>query len=153
KAQRVLEPVAKPADDPTATRARYLLGMALHRTGEWSRSRELLRPFAAITGGGDAIELHAVLAHDSAHLAGFEAALKDSSTFFAGAGPAEKLYLRDRVSELVARLPPTEVFRLWNALPHDSLAAAYLGKRAAADRRAAGDERGATAIMDESRGA
>jgi branched-chain amino acid transport system substrate-binding protein len=57
------------------------------------------------------------------------------------------------VSELCAKLPQTEALRLWNQLPHDGLAAAYLGKRVAADRRAAGDERTANAILDESRGA
>ena len=50
-------------------------------------------------------------------------------------------------------MAPPEALRLWNNLPHDTLAAAYLGKRVAADRRAAGDERSATAILDESRGA
>ncbi|MGZ3439405.1 MAG: tetratricopeptide repeat protein, partial [Polyangia bacterium] len=54
KAKEILEPVAKPEDAPTATRARYLLGLTLHKTGDWSRSRQLLRPFGAnITSGDD----------------------------------------------------------------------------------------------------
>ncbi|HEY1587158.1 MAG TPA: tetratricopeptide repeat protein, partial [Polyangia bacterium] len=58
KAKEVLAPVAVPEGDPTAARARYLLGIALHQTGDWSRSRELLRPFvASIASGDDAIEL------------------------------------------------------------------------------------------------
>jgi branched-chain amino acid transport system substrate-binding protein len=154
KAKEVLEPVARPEDDPTAARARYLLGLALHKTGDWARSRELLRAFTgSIASGDDAVELHAVLADDSAHLDDAEDALKEYSLFFAGARPAEKLYLRDRVSALVVKLSPGEALRLWNALPHDTLAAAYLGKRVAADLRAAGDERTATAILDDSRGA
>ena len=59
-------------------------------------------------------------------------ALVEYSAFFGGARPAEKLYLKDRVGELVAKVSPTEALRLWNALPHDTLAAAYLGKRVAA---------------------
>jgi branched-chain amino acid transport system substrate-binding protein len=154
KAKEILEPVAKPEDDPTATRARYLLGLALHKTGDWSRSRQLLRPFgASITSGDDQVELHAVLADDSAHLDDWQDALVEYSAFFGGARPAEKLYLKDRVSELCAKLSPAEALRLWNTLPHDGLAAAYLGKRVAADRRAAGDERTASAILDESKSA
>jgi branched-chain amino acid transport system substrate-binding protein len=155
KAKSVLEPMAATgADDPTAARARYLLGMTLHKTGEWARSRELLRPFVpAIASGDDAVELHAVLGDDAAHLDDSEDALREYSIFFESARPTEKLYLRDRVSERVAGLPSGEAVRLWNALPHDSLAAAYLGKRVAADRRAAGDEKLAQSIMDDSRGA
>ncbi|MDB4969103.1 MAG: Extracellular ligand-binding receptor [Myxococcales bacterium] len=154
KAKEVLEPVAVNDGDPTSARARYLYGITLHRTGDWAQSRQYLRPFAAtIAGGDDAVELHAVLADDAAHLDDAEDALKEYSLFFSGARPAEKLYLRDRVSEVVAKLPPTEALRLWNQLSHDTVAAAYLGKRVAADRRVAGDERTAAAILDESRGA
>jgi ABC-type branched-subunit amino acid transport system substrate-binding protein len=154
KAKEILEPVARPTDDPTAARARYLLGLTLHKTGDFSRSRELLKPFTTtIASGDDSIELHAVLADDAAHLDDWQDALVEYSAFFTGARPAEKLYLKDRVSELCAKLPPTEALRLWNALPHDGLAAAYLGKRVAADARAHGDERTASAILDESKGA
>jgi branched-chain amino acid transport system substrate-binding protein len=55
------------------------------------------------------------------------------------------------VAELVSRLPAAEAARLWNIVPQDSLAQAYLGKRVAADRRALGDERGAVAAFAESR--
>jgi branched-chain amino acid transport system substrate-binding protein len=128
--------------------------MALHRTGQWQRSRDLLRPFSAnIAGGDEATELHATLADDAAHLDDVEDALREYNQFFSGARPAEKLYLRDKVSEMVAKLPPAEAQRLWNTLPHDSLAAAFLGKRVAADRRAAGDERSAEQALNDSRGA
>lgn len=154
KAKEVLEPVARPEDDPTAARARYLLGLALHKTGDFSRSRELLKPFAAnIASGDDATELHAVLADDAARLGDVGDALAEYDAFFAGARPVEKLYLRDRVSEIVARLTPPDALRLWSTLPHDSLAAAYLGRRVAADARATGDERTALAVLSESRGA
>ena len=154
KAKEILEPVAVPQDDPTAARARYLLGLALHKTGDWSRSRQLLRPFADnIASSDDSVELHAILADDAVHLGDWQDALVEYSAFFGGARPAEKLYLKDRVSELCAKLPPPEALRLWSALPHDSLAAAYLGKRVAADRSAAGDAAGAAAILDQSKGA
>ena len=149
KAKEVLEPVAVPQDDPTAARARYLLGIALHKTGDWSRSRELLRPFlASIASGDDAVELHAVLADDSARLDDVGDALVEYSAFFLGARPAEKLYLKDRVSELCNKVAPNEALRLWNAIPHDTLAAAYLGKRVAAMQANPADAR---AILDESR--
>ncbi len=154
KAKEILEPVAVPQDDPTAARARYLLGLALHKTGDWSRSRQMLRPFADnIASSDDSVELHAILADDAVHLGDWQDALVEYSAFFGGARPAEKLYLKDRVSELCAKLPPPEALRLWSALPHDSLAAAYLGKRVAADRSAAGDAAGAAAILDQSKGA
>jgi branched-chain amino acid transport system substrate-binding protein len=154
KAEQVLAPVAQPSEDPTAARARYLLGLAMHRSGDWARSRELLRPFAAtIASGDDAVELHAVLADDSARLGDVQDALVEYGAFFEGARPAEKMYLRDRVSDLVANVSPSEAARLWSGVPHDGLAAAYLGRRLAADRRAAGDEKMAQSLLDESRAA
>jgi ABC-type branched-subunit amino acid transport system substrate-binding protein len=156
KAKELIEPMVAPtapADDPQAARARYLLGLALHKTGDWERSRELLRPFVHEVAGDDAIELHAVIGDDAAKLNDPDEALREYSLFFAGARPAEKLYLRDRAADLVTKLPSNQALQLWNALPKDSLAAAYLGRRVAADRRAAGDETTAKQILDESRGA
>lgn len=154
KARRVLEPLAHPSDDPTAARARYLLGLALHQTRDYARSRELLTPFVDnIASGDDATELHAVLADDAAHLGDTGAALSEYDAFFARARPVEKLYLRDRVSDLVGRLSSAEALKQWDTLPHDGLAAAYLGKRLAADARAQGNEQGAAAYLDQSRGA
>jgi ABC-type branched-subunit amino acid transport system substrate-binding protein len=151
KAKEILEPVAAPDNDPTAARARYLLGLTLHKTGEWSRSRQLLRQFATnIASGDDSVELHAVLGDDAAHLEDWQDALVEYSAFFTGARPAEKLYLKDRVSEVVARLPPAEATRLWNALPRDTLAAAYLGKRVAAMTSNPAEAR---AVLDASKGA
>jgi branched-chain amino acid transport system substrate-binding protein len=152
KAKETLAPVTAAGEtDPTAARARYLMGLALHKTGEWARSRELLRPFVAqIAGGDDAVELHAVLADDSLHLDDAADALSEYSIFFRDARPAEKLYLKDRVSEIVAKLSAADAVTLWNGVPRDSLAAAYLGKRVAADRRAAGDDKTAQSILDES---
>jgi len=34
RAKELLEPVAAPENDPTAARARYLLGLTLHKTGD-----------------------------------------------------------------------------------------------------------------------
>jgi ABC-type branched-subunit amino acid transport system substrate-binding protein len=162
KAKELAEPLAtepsQPNEPPTAeatrARARWLYGLALHKTGDWQKSRELLRPFVAtIAPGDDAVELHAVLADDAAHLGDAEDALREYTLFFQGARAAEKLYLRDKVSELVGQLSAGESLRLWNTLPKDGLAAAYLGRRVAADRRAAGDEPMARAVLDESRGA
>jgi branched-chain amino acid transport system substrate-binding protein len=162
KAKELIEPLAgsaaspgeDPSADPTRARARYLLGMALHKTGDWQRSRELLRPFAStIASGDDAVELHAVLADDAAHVGELEEAFREYNLFFAGARPPEKLYIRDRVSQLVETLPPGEALRLWNVLPKDGIAAAFIGRKVATERRAAGDESTAKAILDESRSA
>src|SRR5207302_3160804 len=69
KAKETLAPVAGAAEDPTAARARYLLGLALHKTHDYGRSRELLKPFVAqIASGDDAVELPAILADDALHL-------------------------------------------------------------------------------------
>jgi branched-chain amino acid transport system substrate-binding protein len=162
KAKELAEPLATgtaqpneaPTVEATRARARWLYGLALHKTGDWARSRELLRPFVAtIAPGDDAVELHAVLGDDAAHLGDAEDALHEYSLFFSGARPAEKLYLRDRTSEIVNKLAAPDALRLWNTLPKDTLAAAYLGRRVAADRRAAGDEVTARSILDESRSA
>jgi branched-chain amino acid transport system substrate-binding protein len=147
-------PAESPTDEALRARARWLYGLALHKTGDWQRSRDLLRPFAPnIQAGDDATELHAVLADDSAHLGDVEDALKEYSLFFTGARPSERAYLRDRAQELTGKLSAAEALRLWNTLPRDSLAAAFLGRRVAADRRAAGDEATARTILDESRSA
>ncbi len=160
KAKEVLEAVKLPAQssDPVteATRARvnFLLGLALHRTGDYQRSRNLLQPFSAqIAAGDDAVELHAVLADSSAHIGESELALREYSLFFESGKPAEREYVKDKVSDLVDHLPATEVDRLWQALPPHSVAVAFLGKRIAADKRAAGDLQGARAVLDASRGA
>ena len=133
KAKEILEPVAAPQDDPTAARARYLLGLTLHKTGDWARSRELLRPFAtSIASGDDAIELHAVLADDAAHLDDWQDALVEYSAFFGGARPAEKLYLEgSRLRAVREAFAATKRCGCGTTLPHDTLAAAYLGKRVA----------------------
>jgi branched-chain amino acid transport system substrate-binding protein len=148
------KPGEAPTDEALRARARWLYGLALHKTGDWARSRELLRPFAqTIQPGDDATELHAVLGDDAAHVADWEDALREYSLFFNGARGSEKMYLRDRVQEIVGKLSAAEAMRLWNALPKDSLAAAFLGRRVAADRRASGDEAQAKSILDESRSA
>ena len=162
QAKELAEPLAgapsaapeDPAVDPMRARARWVLGLALHKTGEYQRSEELLKPFVnAIASGDDAVELHAVLADDASHLGESEDALREYGLYFQGARPAEKLYLRDRVSELVGKLSAGEALRLWNTLPKDGIAAAFLGRRVAADRLAAGDEATGRSILDESRNA
>lgn len=159
KAKELVEPLTtEPGDDPvkeaTRLRARWVLGFALHKTGDCARARELLKPFEQqVASGDDAVELRAVLADCAYRQHDYEDALREYSEFFRGARPAEKLFLRDRVAEIVTRLQAPEALRLWNVLPKDGLAAAFLGRRVAVDRRAAGDEAMARAILDESRGA
>jgi branched-chain amino acid transport system substrate-binding protein len=153
KAESELRPLAEQPNpnEPSAIRARYLMGFATHKNHDWGRSRELLRPFESQVFGEDLIELHAVLADDSAQMGDFEDALKEYGIYFEGARPAEKLYIRDQVSEIVQKLPPMEAIRLWNANAKDGVVAAFLGRRLAADRRAAGDSTGADQFLEESK--
>jgi branched-chain amino acid transport system substrate-binding protein len=155
KAEGELEPMAGVPDpnDPAAQRARYLLGFVAHKAGDFARSRELLRAFVPQITGDDLIELHAVLADDALQLADVEDALKEFGIFFDGAKPAERLYIRDRVSELIQKLTSLDAYRIWSAGPKDGVVAAYLGTRLAAERRAAGDDAGARQILDESKSA
>ena len=74
-----------------------------------------------------------MLADDAAQLGDVQTALKEYEIFFAGARPVERLYVRDRVSELVARLSPGDAMRMWNGARRDGVLAAYLGRRVAAD--------------------
>jgi branched-chain amino acid transport system substrate-binding protein len=155
KAESELAPMAQQQDpnDPSGIRARWLLGFATHKTKDYQRSRELLRPFVGQITGDDLVELHAVLADDADKLGDAEDALKEYGLFFDGARPAEKLYIRDRVSELVQKLSSLDAFRIWSSGAKDGVVAAYLGRRLAAERRAAGDETGAKQILDESKSA
>jgi ABC-type branched-subunit amino acid transport system substrate-binding protein len=153
KAESELQPMTQQPDpnEPSAIRARWLLGFATHKTRDYGRSRELLRPFLTQVSGDDLIELHATLADDADKMGDYEDALKELGIFFEGAKPAEKLYIRDRVSEIVQKLTSLDAFKVWQAGPKDGVVAAYLGLRLAAERRAAGDEGGARQILDESK--
>src|SRR5262249_50752617 len=153
KAESELRPMAEQPDPnaPEAIRARWLMGFATHKTHDYQRSRELLKPFVPQINGDDLIELHAVLADDAAQLGDVEDALKEYGFFFEGARPAEKLYVRDRVSELVQKLSSLDAFRIWSSGPKDGVVAAYLGRRLAAERRGVGDDAGAQQLLDESK--
>jgi hypothetical protein len=165
KAKEKLEPMvergaeATPKSvDPYAQaiqeQVRYLLGFVLHKTGELRRSRDLLLPFVTkVAPGDDETELHAVLADDAYGLGDVVGALTEYGHFWKGARAPERRYLRDRGAELVERLAPDAALALWSQAPHDGLVAAYLGRRLANDRRAAGDPDGAARFLDESRGA
>lgn len=157
RAKALLEPMARGAaagEDPNSPgqHARYLLGLALHQTGEFARSRDLLRPFSAsIRDGEEAIALHAVLGDDAAHLGNVDEALAEYSIFFESATPAERVYLRDRAKELVERLAPGEALKLWNRAQADSLSFAFLGQRVASDLLARGEAAAAEQVLEASR--
>src|SRR5207248_11157573 len=83
KAESELRPMAEQANpnEPSAIRARWLMGFATHKNRDWQRSRELLRPFVSQINGDDLIELHAVLADDAAQPGDLEDALKAYGMF------------------------------------------------------------------------
>jgi branched-chain amino acid transport system substrate-binding protein len=155
KAESELKPIAEQPNpnEPSAIRARYLLGFAAHKSHDYQESRDLLRPFVAQITGDDLVELHAILADDSLQLGDVEDALKELGLFFDGARPPEKLYIRDKVSEQVEKLSSLDAFRIWSSGAKDGVVAAFLGRRLAAERRAAGDETGAKQILEESKSA
>jgi branched-chain amino acid transport system substrate-binding protein len=154
RARDLAAPLAEAPDEGTKLRARFLLGLALHKTNDPAKSRELLRPFVGqIAHGDDEVELHAVLADDAARLGDSEDALREYDLFFANARAVEKLYVRDRVSELVAKLSAADALRMWNVASKEGVGAAYLGRRVAADFRQAGNEAMARQVLDESRSA
>jgi ABC-type branched-subunit amino acid transport system substrate-binding protein len=162
KAKEIVEPMGGgpvpdagiPATDPDRAKARYLYGLTLHRAGQYAEARTVLKPFVGqIVAGDDAFELFAVLAEDAAKLGDIDEALADWNQFWPGARPAERVYVRDHVAQLVAKMSAMEALKSWNAVPHDTLAAAYLGRRLAAERRAAGDLSGEKQMLEDSKAA
>ncbi len=155
KAKELLEPIARPAEagdpmqDPVAGRARYLLGAALVRSGQYARGRELLSPFRGLPATSeDEVELHALFASAALGLLELGEALSELEKWNADARPAERRYIIARAGEAAARLPAGEVNRLWQA-PHEALITAFVGPRVSDLRRQAGDAAGALQIDAE----
>src|SRR5436190_861565 len=158
-ARRTLEPlVATPPDPGTASSARYYLGIAEVRVGQYARGRDLLLPFlpaAGSSGPGDEalVELRGALAEATAAAGDLTAALELWDGYARGGREHEKAYARARATELAADVAPDAAARAWRASAEKGLARAVLGVKAAAYVRAQGDAAGAAAIDAETPGA
>src|SRR4029079_1427186 len=96
KVKELLEPIARategtdPLQDPIAARARFLLGAALVRAGEFARGKELLARFRALPRTSeDETELHALFASAALGLHEVGEALVELEHFYGGARPPE----------------------------------------------------------------
>jgi len=158
-AKRALEPlVATPPDPGTASSARYYLGIAEVRLGQYARGRELLLPFLPAVGssgpGDEAlVELRGALAEATTAAGELTAALELWDGYARGGREHEKAYARTRATELAADVAPDAAARAWRASAEKGLARAVLGLKAAAYVRAQGDAPGAGAIENETAGA
>ncbi|HEY7374703.1 MAG TPA: penicillin-binding protein activator [Polyangia bacterium] len=154
-AKRQLEPlVASPPDPGTGSSARYYLGIAEVRLGQFARGRELLLPFlppAGTAGPGDEalVELRGALAEATTAAGELTAALELWDGYARGGREHEKAYARARATDLAADVAPDAAARAWRASAEKGLARAVLGVKAAAYVRAQGDAPGAAAIDGE----
>jgi ABC-type branched-subunit amino acid transport system substrate-binding protein len=151
-AKALLEPLAiSPAEGGMAGAARYYLGIACVRLGQFARARDLLMPYlphaGASTPGDEAlVEVRGALAEAVAGLGEVPAALDLWDAYCRGAREHEKAYARQRATELAAQLSPDGAWRAFSAAPERGLARAVLGQRAAGYLRSQGDASGAGSI-------
>ncbi|MEO6951211.1 MAG: penicillin-binding protein activator [Polyangia bacterium] len=145
EAKTLLVPIARPEEpadpkaDPVRGRARFLLGEALVRSGEYARGRALLTEFSDVAATSeDEIELHALFASASLGLADWSSALVELGRFWEAARPAERRYILGRAREAADKLAPEELERLWRG-DHNALLTAFVGPRIAEQRRQLGD--------------
>jgi ABC-type branched-subunit amino acid transport system substrate-binding protein len=146
--------VAAPPDATTGSSARYYLGIAEVRLGQFARGRELLLPFlpaAGAAGPGDEalVELRGALAEATAAGGDLSAALELWDGYARGGREHEKAYARARAIELTADVAPDAAVRTWRASAERGLARAVLGVKAAAYVRAQADVAGAASIDAE----
>jgi ABC-type branched-subunit amino acid transport system substrate-binding protein len=155
EAKKDLEPLAATPPDPgTGSSARYYLGIAEVRLGQFARGRELLLPFlpaAGASGPGDEalVELRGALAEATAAAGELTASLELWDGYARGGREHEKAYARARATDLAADVAPDAAARAWRASADKGLARAVLGVKAAVYVRAQGDAPGASVIDTE----
>jgi branched-chain amino acid transport system substrate-binding protein len=154
-ATKLLEPLAEtPPEAGVASSARYYLGLAETRLGQFARARELLMPFlprAGAPGPGDEalVELRGALAQAAAGVGDLAAAIAIWDAYDRGARAHEKAYARGKATELAAQMSPELSWRTFASSPERGLGRALLGPKAAAHLRAQGDASGAATIDGE----
>jgi branched-chain amino acid transport system substrate-binding protein len=92
-------------------RARFVLGLAQHRLGDFAGARANLQPFAdQIVDSEDGTELHAILADLARREERVADALREYERFYNGSGTSalEQAYVREQVRRLSISLPPRE---------------------------------------------
>lgn len=148
----VLEPLAADgkAPDEIRQRARFHLGLSLAAVGRHDEAQAILTPLAGSVGSGEEEgELYAALAESAAARHQSAEALGWYDRFFAVGRPAEKAYVSARVSALVDGLDPAGARAAFDRAAKDGPSAAYLGRRLAAEARAAGDDARARSLLSE----
>ena len=154
-AKGLLEPiVAAPPDPGTGSSARYYVGIAEVRLGQYAHGRDLLLPFlpaAGSAGPGDEalVELRGALAEATAATGDLTAALELWDGYVRGGREHEKAYARARATNLAADVAADAAARVWRASAEKGLARAVLGAKASAFVRAQGDASGAAAMDTE----
>jgi ABC-type branched-subunit amino acid transport system substrate-binding protein len=154
-AKGLVEPlVAAPPDPGTASSARYYLGLAETRLGQFAQGRELLLPFlpppgASAPGDEALVELRGALAEATTGVGELTVALELWDAYARGGREPEKAYARERAAEIVAKLSPDASAAAFRASPDKGLARALLGAPAAAYLRARGDADGAADVESE----
>jgi ABC-type branched-subunit amino acid transport system substrate-binding protein len=155
-AKKLLEPLSAAPPDPGAgSSARYYLGLASVRLGEFARGRELLLPYlppagATAPGPEALVELRGALAEATAGVGELAAALELWDGYLHGGREHEKAYARARATDIAAEIAPDASVRAFRAAAERGLARAVLGPKAAGFLRAQGDAAGAAAIDSES---
>lgn len=155
-ARALLNPLAATPPDPgTGSSARYYLGLAETRLGQFAQAREHLLPFLPPAGASAPadealVELRGALAEATAGVGDLGPALELWDAYARGGREPEKAYARERAEEIVAKLAPEVAAQVFPASPGKGLAQALLGPSAAAYLRARGDAAGAAAVESES---
>ncbi len=131
-------------------RARFFLGLADVQLGRAPEARTMLEPFRGkLDDPEENGELHAALASADAQTGDAISALAEYDTFWGAARPAERVYVIAQVATLVDHLTDDAADAAYGRLDKHGPAMAFLGRRLAAQARAAGHSDRASAIMSD----
>ena len=123
--------------EDVAVRVRWTLGLAEVRLGKRAEAVRHLGGFVDKVEGDEAVELYGALSEATGAdpVLDGRAALRYTSRFHEAGRPAEKAWAETRIGALVAGLPSSELESAWDEVDHDGPAAAYIGRRLAAEAK------------------